>query len=517
MEPFVYYLPTAISEERLKCQLPEDGSLRLFLQRSEVQEAQLLDSFDGTLFAEEKVLLKAEGLFLLLDLQTGVLYEQEAPSVLSPFCDMPKGPVVDILLEVAPLRAPRPIRELRLRREEGRVIDDQDKTLARFVHLLVARGRDKMVGLGCGLPLRGYGEAGQQLWEWLESCGAQPSRGVIDLYQGLRLVPSFYQAKPRVELTPDGGLHDNALLLLRTFFEVARANERGIVADVDSEFLHDYRVALRKLRSLLSLLKGVFEIAEVTHLKEQLAAVMRTTNGLRDLDVYLLRRAEYYRLVPPSTHGGLQLLFDDLVRQRQGEQKRVAGVMAGKAYKRRMANLGKLLLAGGGLKAGPLGEANSRDAAARLIRKRYRRICKVGRRIDHTTPDESIHELRIHCKKLRYLMEFFGSLFAEEEVRGLLRALKQLQDTLGTFNDLSVQQRFLATLLAGEGGGVARAVPLAHAIGALTAMLHHLQGRERGRIIDHLAEFAGAAMRDSFKEVFSSPRESDEDPRLLQQ
>ena len=517
MESFVYYLPTAISEERLKRQLPDDGSLRLVVQRSEVQQALLLDTFDGALFAEEKVLLMSGGFFLLLDLQAGVLYEQEAPSGLPPFCDMPKGPVVDVLLEVAPLRAPRALRELRLRREEGRVVDDQDKTLARFVHLLVARGRDKMVGFGCALPLRGYGDAGQQLREWLEECGAQSNRGVIDLYQGLRIVPSFYQAKPRVDLVPDGGLRDNALLLLRTFLEVARANEAGIVADIDSEFLHDYRVALRKLRSLLSLLKGVFELGEVTRLKEQLGAVMRTTNGLRDLDVYLLRRAEYYRLVPPSTHGGLQLLFDDLGRQRRDEHKRVAGVMAGKAYKRRMADIGKLLLAGDGLKAGPLAQATSRDAAARLILKRYRRVCKVGRRLDHTTPDESIHELRIHCKKLRYLMEFFGSLFAEEEVRGLVRALKQLQETLGSFNDLSVQQRFLATLLAGEGSGGARAVPLAHAIGALTAMLHHLQSRERGRIIDHLADFAGTAIRDSFKEVFSSPRENHEDPRLLQQ
>ncbi len=517
MEPFVYYLPAAISVERLNRELSADSSERVLLERAETEEAVLLDTFDGALFAEDQLLFKAGELLLLFDLQVIALHEQAAPPGLPPFCDMNRGPVVDLLLEVVPLRAPRAVEKVRLRREEGRVVDDQGKTLVRFVQLLAARGRNKMVGVGCALPLRGYDDAGLQLKLWLEKCGAVPCRGIADLYQGMKLRPSFFQAKPSITLDPSVPVRDNALILLRTFFAVARANEPGIIGDVDSEFLHDYRVALRKLRSLLILIKGVFDDGDVARLKEQLAAVMRTTNALRDLDVYLLRRADYHRLVPPSTHGGLQLLFDTLARHRREQQKRMAGTMAGKAYKRRMTELGKGLAGGDGLKAGPLAGENTQALAARLILKRYKRICKVGRTLDHTTPDESIHELRIHCKKLRYLMEFFASLFADEEIRGLIRSLKQLQDTLGTFNDLSVQQSFLATLLSGEGSGGARGIPLAHAVGALTAMLHHLQGKERNRIFDHLANFAGAEMRDSFKEVFANRGESDEDTRLLQQ
>lgn len=517
MEPFVYYLPAAISAERLNRQLPEDASLRLLVERAESEEALLLDTFDGTLYEEDQLLFKVGHLLLLLDLRGGALHEQEIATDLLPFCDMAKGPVIDILVEVAPLRAPRAVEKVRLRREEGRMVDEQGKTLLRFVHLLAARGRNRLVGVGCAAPLRGYGEAGEQFTSWLENCGAVALHGLADLYQGLRLDAAFYRAKPPVVLDRAIPARDNILVLLRTFLAVARANEAGIVSDVDSEFLHDYRVALRKLRSLLSLVKGVFDGGDVAVLKEQLAAVMRTTNLLRDLDVYLLRRGDYHRLVPPSAHGGLQLLFDDLLGQRRDEQKRVATALVGKTYKRRMSELTKMLAGGDRLKNGPLAEENIGDLAVRLIGKRYRRICKVGRRLDHTTPDADIHELRIHCKKLRYLMEFFASLFEEEEVRGVVRSLKQLQDTLGTFNDLSVQQRFLADLLAGGRVSGVRAVPLAHAIGALTAMLHHLQGKERGRIVDHLGDFAGPEMRERLKGLFASHKENHEDPRLLQQ
>jgi len=68
---------------------------------------------------------------------------------------------------------------------------------------------------------------------------------------------------------------------------IARQNEDGIKADYDTEFLHDYRVSLRKVRSVLSLFKG-----ENIALKQAFSDIMKGTNQLRDLDVYLLDKQE---------------------------------------------------------------------------------------------------------------------------------------------------------------------------------------------------------------------------------
>lgn len=518
MESFVYHLPASVSAERLGRQLPEESGLELRLDHQLGREGLLLDTFDGALYNSGKILFSFDEGLLLFDLHDGRVLEQAGPFAGTVIGDMVKGPVVDLLAELAPLRAPLPVASLRLRREEGRLVDDEGKTLVRFYQMMCGRGQGRMVGVGCSLPLRGYEEAGEVLRLALQRCGAVPCGDGKEMYEALKLSPPVYQAKPEIVLHGEAPVGDSALLLLRTFLQVARANEGGIVADSDSEFLHDYRVALRKIRSLLSLFAGVFDAAATDSLKGQLADLMRTTNGLRDLDVYLLRRGDYHALVPPSAHPGLKLLFDELLGRRHEEQRRVNLALTGKAYKRKMAALARTFSAGrGALKPGPLATEASRPFAARLILKRYRRVCKVARALDETTPDEGIHRLRIHCKKLRYLMEFFSSLFPPAEIKGVIRSLKQLQDCLGTFNDLSVQQNFLATLLASAHGGGARAVPLAYAVGALTAMLASLQARERGRVFDSLALFCGEDNRLIFAELFDSRQEDDEDTRLLQQ
>ena len=62
-----------------------------------------------------------------------------------------------------------------------------------------------------------------------------------------------------------------------------------------------------------------------------------------------------------------------------------------------------------------------------------------GRAITDGSPPEEYHELRKTCKKLRYLVEFFRSLFPRREMGRVITALKLLQDNLGEYQDLYVQ------------------------------------------------------------------------------
>lgn len=516
MEPFVYFLPSTLSLRKLRPHLPPDAHYQIILETGEIRQAVLLDTFDGGLFDAAKVLFEVDNLLLLLDLPTGQLIEQAAPVGSPVVGDMPRGAVVDMLLEVARLRALLPVARIRLRIDEGRVVDDEGKTLVRFYHLAMVRGR-KVGGMGCARYLRGYPEAYADLRQWLENCGAVACQNAGDIYARLGITGSQYCVKPTLELLPETPVKESAATILRTFLKIARQNESGIIADSDTEFLHDYRVCLRKVRSVLSLFTEVFDAKDTARLKDQLAAVMRTTNALRDLDVYLLNRPEYHQMVPPAAHGGLQILFDGFALKRKGEQKKVASAMQSKAYLQRMQGLEKLFAAAEGIKNGPQAQIDSLSFACRAIMKRYRKVCKTGRDIDETTPDPVIHQLRIHCKKLRYLMEFFTPLFPVAEIKKLIRSLKLLQDNLGNFNDYSIQQQFLEKMLASESSGGPKAMAVAHAIGALTAMLHQLQGEERGLIVENLAVFDSPAIREAFKELFLTEDGLDENNSLLQQ
>jgi len=485
------------------------------MEQREMQQAVLLDTFDNHMFQAAKLIIKVDKQLLLLDLQAGQLLGQAAPVSQVAIEDLDRGPVVDMLLEVTRLRALLPIAEVRVRREEYRVLDDEEKTLVRIYHLTIIRGR-KFAGIGYVQHLRGYSEAYNDIRQGLENCGAKGCQNADGLYTTLGIAIREYNVKPEIGLFPETSIKESATIILQTFLKIARQNEQGVIDDCDTEFLHDYRVCLRKVRSVLSLFVGVFYAKDSARLKDELAEIMRTTNGLRDLDVYLLNRAEYYRLVPPHAHGGLQILFNELAQRRKVERGKVGNALQSKEYLHHMESLEKLFVIGTKIKSGPQANFPSLSFARRLIMKRYRKVCKTGRALDETTPDESIHQLRIHCKKLRYLMEFFAPLFPAAEIKQLIRALKLLQDNLGNFNDYSVQQQFLEKLLASHIVGGAKALAVAHSIGALTAMLYQLQGDERNRIIEHLATFDSLDIRNAFTKLFLTEDGSDEDNNLLQ-
>ena len=73
-------------------------------------------------------------------------------------------------------------------------------------------------------------------------------------------------------------------------------------------------------------------------------------------------------------------------------------------------------------------------------------MVKEGRAIDDDSPAEDLHELRKVGKELRYLLEFFSSLYPPEVTKPFIKTLKGLQDQLGRFQDHEVQANALREL-----------------------------------------------------------------------
>ena len=109
--------------------------------------------------------------------------------------------------------------------------------------------------------------------------------------------------------------------------DIASKQVDGIIADYDTEFLHDYRVCIRRVRSLLTTIKTVLAPATLAELKTQLGNMARATNELRDLDVYLLDQPELLARLPTSLRTGGEHLFDLLAKDRQAAQKATAGYL----------------------------------------------------------------------------------------------------------------------------------------------------------------------------------------------
>lgn len=316
-------------------------------------------------------------------------------------------------------------------------------------------------------------------------------------------VPGDYSSKLNLNLNHEASGREATCEILKCLHDVMRQNETGIRADWDTEFLHDFRVAIRRTRSALTQIKGVLPEDAVAHFKDAFRQLGRSTNRLRDLDVYLLEEEAYRAMLPQSLQPGLDAVFSRLKSERRRALSDMVQVLDKPEYLNLMDSWAAFLR-GEQSRRGKDSAVPAIALAQKFIFKRFKQILKKGQAIGDDTPDEALHDLRIDCKKLRYLLEFFASLFPKDKMDKLIGSMKKLQDNLGDFNDLSVQQQELMTYLNEVLPRSQRADRLlcAAAIGGLIARLHDRQQTVRRKFASAFAVYAKKKNVRLYRDLF---------------
>ncbi len=349
-------------------------------------------------------------------------------------------------------------------------------------------------------PLRGYEQEFQSLIRQLAALKLKTS-DISPLHAHFEATgqwPKPFSAKPALHLSPSQSSREVLCEAIHASLQKARQCEPGIIDDIDTEFLHDYRVSIRSIRAMLAQLSGVLPEETENRLKKAFADLGSRTNRLRDLDVYLLEESRYKAMLPVNLQDALSGMFDDFRKQRNAELAKLRRFLGSKAYAGRIAQITAWLQKAATEDATEEGARPIIDIAHRRLRKQYRKVTKLGRELHRHTEDEAIHQLRLKCKKLRYLLEFFASLFEPQAVKKLLKALRNLQNTLGEFNDLSVQQESLYTYYLQR----KQADPLLGlAIGALIGTMHQQQNAVRHRVVELFDDFDTGTTRKLFKRL----------------
>lgn len=276
-------------------------------------------------------------------------------------------------------------------------------------------------------------------------------------------------------------------------------NLQGVLEDIDSEFLHDFRIAIRRTRSLLSQMKKAVPLERLNHFQTEFKWLGSITGPVRDIDVYLLMREDYRAMLPASLHGGLELFFEELEIRRRVLLKEMKVGFASPRYSALMNDWHNFLLPEGRKEQWPLGTEECVKLTSKHIRKRFSKILKDGRTIHDDSPDEYLHQLRIQGKKLRYMLEFFRSFYSQEEIDFFLKQMKKLQNNLGDFNDLSVQQDMLSMRLQGLTGRSKKSLQIAGAIGGLLTHLNEEHRKTRLKFESTFTEFASEENIERFR------------------
>jgi len=290
-------------------------------------------------------------------------------------------------------------------------------------------------------------------------------------------------------------------ILTANFHMITRC-EPGIEADLDTEFLHDFRIALRRIRSLFDAFRQLFDARTAGLLKADLKWLNEISGGRRDLDVFLHQFPELQRTTPRRYAGALEQLRDFIVTEREHAQNRLMQEIADERYGVFMADWRSLLeharLSGEGY------DEPVTPAAAASIWKTYRRIRKQIRAPRTSVSIDALHALRKDCKKLRYQIESFRVLFPRRRLARAVAELKQLQDILGAVCDLSVQQTFLIARREQMLERLTDATPMAQLLETLLHRYAAAEAKLLRNISNDLKRFASKNVARRYRKLFAS-------------
>lgn len=281
------------------------------------------------------------------------------------------------------------------------------------------------------------------------------------------------------------------------------AHEEGVRRGLGGEFLHDFRVSVRRTRSLLSQLDKVFAPRAAARFRREFKWLGSLTGTVRDLDVTLLKMDQYRATLPAGSGEDLAPLSEWLRRQRGAERRRLLAALGSRRYGK-LVDDWRAFLDGGVAGDPPPADArrSAVDVACARIWRAYRLVHQGNGNIDADASAEALHALRIDCKKLRYLLEFFRDLYEREDIAPLLKSLKRLQSNLGEVNDLEVQQRtlqrFAPRMETQEPAPVRCRLAIAH----LLDYLLRQQGNERRRFATSFERFSAGDIRARFERLF---------------
>ena len=245
------------------------------------------------------------------------------------------------------------------------------------------------------------------------------------------------------ELTPDMSPIEARRLIKMECLRHLQANLPWVGQGDDMEFIHQARVAIRRMRSANKAFAALPDDATWNRLENGLQALAQMLGDVRDRDVLV---HETLARIEPAFEGKIPLhvVQQALLQQREELIQKVRTAM----HSPRIGTLLLHLLAWLHVDHPEDSAADGvalKDFAHAALDKRLASVEKFAKRWEKLDEPER-HTLRKHVKKLRYSAEFFSSLYPQARVKKFLGSYRDVQEALGLMNDAVVSRELLQQL-----------------------------------------------------------------------
>ena len=332
-------------------------------------------------------------------------------------------------------------------------LDDEEKTTARVV-----LDRSEMIG-GAPLPmvleilpLRGYESECSALEKSLKQrvalgAMAMTAKELAEEFTEESAGGPTTEGSSSAVLLPTMTAASAWRAVFRKLSDSMTQSFSGVLSGLDPEDLHAFRVAVRRLRTILQDGADVVDPESRDRFRHEYRWLGDVTTPTRDADVHLIEFPILAGALPTTPQDELDS-FTEILRRHRGACHQQ---MVFELRSIRRAEFGTAWMAfldddDAWTGCGEFSDQPVMPIVLSRIDRAHRQLVKNGRKITKKSPPISLHELRKEGKRLRYLLECFSPLLDENALDVILVSLKDLQDVLGEFQDTEVQANALVGL-----------------------------------------------------------------------
>jgi CHAD domain-containing protein len=200
----------------------------------------------------------------------------------------------------------------------------------------------------------------------------------------------------------------------------------------DPEAIHDFRVAVRRMRSVLKSTKRLFEQDWLASLRDELRWIAGELGDARDLDVLLI---ELRKHAGPDEAPMLK----QLETERRRAWKRARSALESERY-------GKLLdRVAEAVESPPVRKSDL--SLESVAAREFEKLRRDAKRLGPKTSPTDVHRVRIRAKRARYAAELATSVARRKRIRRFINATKKFQDVVGAYQDAVVAEERIQGLV----------------------------------------------------------------------
>ncbi len=257
-------------------------------------------------------------------------------------------------------------------------------------------------------------------------------KNIDKIFKKIKQNPKKFKFKPKSEIN----IYDYLRIWLYCYLILAKKYAFDFIEDNKEENLHQFRVNIRRIRSLLYSFKEIFCTEIYNKLNYSLKSIAQKTNLKRDIDVFLIslqKEKESYKN------------FYKYLKNKQINQKEeIEFFIKSNKFKNLLFDLETFLKSDNGFYTNTYAYLPASIFANLSFKKLYKKIKKSSLSLTSSLPIDKFHKIRIKIKKLRYLLDTFSYFIKEKNMK---QTLKKMQESYGNLNDTYNQTIILKNYL----------------------------------------------------------------------